>query len=407
MEKIQYFQMEFKAIPVEGKEKEVVITEGGNKKIRIKGLASTSQLDRYNDIVDPEAFIESVKTTYKDNPIILFAHDDKRPVGRSTFLSVLEKGFYIEAEVMDAEIVPKIEAKFLKTFSIGYIPKKLEFRDEEDNLLDPKEDNVWRQGVKRILKELDLVEISIVSVPANPGALFTMEKSVKSLFSDMAKNEGEEIDKEPKDLQKDNDTSIILDDSSTKNPLKPQNMPKKNLLDTEEKEESKEEEEEKEEQEKEETDKEKEEEKPNDEEAETSADETSGDEEGDETSTEGDKEAGEEKEEEKEKEKEKEKEEKPDKESEEVEEGKDEGEDKALVKKIMTKEGAKITLDAVRALQEKVETLETILKETPSKKALAYFESSVTGSKKTELEDEKKPETEKSGFIKSLEKAAY
>lgn len=40
----------------------------------------------------------------------------------------------------------------------------------------------------RTIKELDLVEISVVSTPANPNAVFSLEKSVKSFFDETKEN---------------------------------------------------------------------------------------------------------------------------------------------------------------------------------------------------------------------------
>lgn len=179
---IQFFQAQFKAIPVEDSKG---IKKDDVQGTIIKGYASTPTLDRYDDVVEPEAFRKSIMQEYRKNPIILFQHNPERPIGKATFMNIDSGGLYIEAIIVDAEIEPKIKAGILQAFSIGYIPKQIEFRDANGNKLDPESFDVWKPGVKRIIKEVDLVENSIVSVPANPDALFTMEKSVKSFFNNM------------------------------------------------------------------------------------------------------------------------------------------------------------------------------------------------------------------------------
>jgi HK97 family phage prohead protease len=181
-QKTQYFQAAFKAIPVEKAEgiTKIAAEEGGTI---IKGYASTPTLDRYNDVVEPEAFRKSIVTNYRKNPIILFQHNPDRPVGKATYMSIDSKGLYIEAVVMDKEIEPKIKAGILQAFSIGFIPKEIDFFDDEGHKVDPDEDPfriMFDPTIKRVIKDVDLVENSIVSVPANPDALFTMEKSLKS-----------------------------------------------------------------------------------------------------------------------------------------------------------------------------------------------------------------------------------
>ncbi len=180
--KIQYFQAAFKAIPVEDSK---ASGEAEVKGTIIKGYVSTPTQDRYDDVVEPEAFRKSIMREYRQNPIILFQHNPERPIGKATFMNIDSAGLYIEALIIDDEIEPKIKAGILRAFSIGYIPKAVKFIDANGVTLDPESFDIWKPGVKRIITEVDLVENSIVSVPANPDALFTLEKSVKSFFNNV------------------------------------------------------------------------------------------------------------------------------------------------------------------------------------------------------------------------------
>lgn len=69
---MNHFQMDFK---------EVKVTETGS--IKIKGFASTPDIDRYDDIIKPEAFANAMKT-YMQNPTVLLGHDTSKPIGLVT-----------------------------------------------------------------------------------------------------------------------------------------------------------------------------------------------------------------------------------------------------------------------------------------------------------------------------------
>ena len=393
--KTQFFQAQFKTIPsAEAKDETTKTATLGTV---IKGFASTPTKDRYDDVVDPTAFEDTIQKNYRKNPIILFQHKNDRPIGKATHMSISEKGLYIEALIVDNEVEPKIQAGILKTLSIGYVPQTTEYRDKNGLLLDPKIEvdrmRIYQEdGVTRVIKKLELVENSIVSVPANPDAIFDMAKSVKSYF-----------DKEAEELK-------TLDSN---NSLNTTTMKKdKNLLETKEEEENAEaveaekvEEAPAEEVDKTETEADTANDKPDDAEEATEAgeDKPTDDEkleggEGDEISAE----------------------DKPEEEATEADEGATEeveatDEDKTLAK-IATPEGAKVAYDAILALKAKVKELESIISKTPAKKALAYTESSVKETKDvgidgniTKVEDDEKtdkPEDSKKGFKDALLESA-
>jgi len=185
--KTQWFQANFDVISQKDAKQSPVFEGGEIEGTVIRGFASTPTLDRDNDVVEPEAFRKSIAVNYRKNPIILFQHNQNRPIGKATFMSLDGQGLYIEALIVDKEIEPKIKAGILRTFSIGYIPKTIEFRDENNQLINTNTEQgrvraLTDPKVKRVIKELDLVENSVVSVPANPDAVFTLKKSIKSFF---------------------------------------------------------------------------------------------------------------------------------------------------------------------------------------------------------------------------------
>ena len=157
-----------------------VIEKDGQEIIKISGYASTIDKDRVSDVVLPSAFVETL-SVYKQNPVILLQHKMDKPIGKATDLMVDEKGLRIEAEISEDLDGAKSAIKngVLKWFSIGYKVKEWEEKSNEEG-------QYWE------IKELELLEISVVSVPANP---FTLIKSLDSCFEQETKDieESEEV----------------------------------------------------------------------------------------------------------------------------------------------------------------------------------------------------------------------
>lgn len=158
------------------------------KTVRVKGFASTPDLDRHADIVLPEAFIKTMNDykSRKDAPAILRGHNPDYVAGKMVMEGsdapvISEKGLFIAADIDDAESADDAMAGRLRTFSIGYIPIKSDFQMRPTGRIDAETGQELFQEA-RILKELDLVEVSLVSTPANPNALFTVTKSLKKMF---------------------------------------------------------------------------------------------------------------------------------------------------------------------------------------------------------------------------------
>ncbi len=131
--------------------------------LRIAGYANTVDKDRVGDIVLPEAWAKGVDN-YRINPILLYQHDSTRPIGNVTKITVDPKGIHVEALVSDQE--PKIQGLIkegsLKSFSVGFRVKDQKYNQEDDS---------------STITEVELLEISIVSIPANQSSLFSVRKS--------------------------------------------------------------------------------------------------------------------------------------------------------------------------------------------------------------------------------------
>ena len=141
-------------------------TEDGG--INIKGSASTNALDRAGDIIESEAWTKGGLENFKSNPIILFNHDYNKPIGRATGLEVTDKGLDITAKISKAagDITHLVKDGVLGAFSVGFRCKDSEYMVESD-------------GFK--IKDAELFEVSVVSVPCNQGATFGLSKSFDSM----------------------------------------------------------------------------------------------------------------------------------------------------------------------------------------------------------------------------------
>jgi HK97 family phage prohead protease len=136
-----------------------VVTKSADGKCQIEGYANTSAKDRVGDVVLPKAFEKSLPT-YMKNPVLLANHDWNDPCGRVTHAEITDKGLFIKAFISSTrkDIQTLIDEGCLSTFSIGY------------NEVDSEYDEATKT---KYIKELELLEISVVTVPANTEASFT------------------------------------------------------------------------------------------------------------------------------------------------------------------------------------------------------------------------------------------
>lgn len=135
------------------------------------GYASVfGTVDSYREIVAPGAFLESLKAIKASGDPLpaLWQHRSAEPVGGYDVLEEDERGLKVSGWLLKDEIEKAREAyalmkrRVVKGLSIGYYVLEDSF-NEKDRV--------------RTLKKLDLVEISIVTFPANPDAQIDSIKS--------------------------------------------------------------------------------------------------------------------------------------------------------------------------------------------------------------------------------------
>lgn len=156
----------------------------GQDGVEIEGYASTPDLDRYKDIVEPSAFSNAL-TMFMKNPSLLRSHEPDRPVGKITEARVTDKGLWVKAIVTEEETKKDVIEDRFRAFSIGYIPLESSLQHEDGTPFNAEVDSPWDRDMVRVIKKLDLIEISIVSTPANGNALFSIAKSVKQYFNQL------------------------------------------------------------------------------------------------------------------------------------------------------------------------------------------------------------------------------
>jgi HK97 family phage prohead protease len=136
-------------------------------------------VDRGNDLIEPKAW--DLKN-FSSNGIILFNHDRDQPIGRAVKVEKTDDGLFIKAKLSDSthpevsRIRDLVKDGVLRTFSVGFNPK---VQEEED--VNGKSVNV--------IKEAELLEVSIVSLPMAERSLFNVTaKQLSEVPYEMAKS---------------------------------------------------------------------------------------------------------------------------------------------------------------------------------------------------------------------------
>lgn len=143
------------------------------------GYASVFDLvDSQRDIIRPGAFSASI-TERAGEVKLLWQHDMREPIGVIEILREDARGLYIRGRLLPEvararEALSLLKSGVVKGLSIGYTPRR--YRMDPDS------------GV-RIISEVELWEISLVTFPANEAAQITVVKSAMEQDSEEAKLE--------------------------------------------------------------------------------------------------------------------------------------------------------------------------------------------------------------------------
>lgn len=163
--------IEYRATPLELVE--IKADSGG--RMEFSAYASTfGNKDHGGDVIQKGAFKDSLKQ--RGFRPLLWQHNMDQPIGIEKSLREDSKGLIGTWELVDTtlgnEAYKLLKAGAVRSMSIGYIPKDWEYEREGD---EPE----WM--ATRILKSVDLLENSVVSLPMNEQA---QVQSVKKMVED-------------------------------------------------------------------------------------------------------------------------------------------------------------------------------------------------------------------------------
>ena len=143
----------------------------------ISGFFSTYDKtpDSYGDIITPGAFTNTLKKREESgHPFPLcFNHDFSAVIGAVDSVKDTEKGPFIEAHFLDTQLAQDVR-KMLQSGAIY----QFSFAYDVLKARAPYEDEA-KAGVMNVLEELEVFEISVVTVPANQNAVVTEVKAVE------------------------------------------------------------------------------------------------------------------------------------------------------------------------------------------------------------------------------------
>jgi len=165
---------------------------GEESERKIEGYASTSGKDRDDEIIPLDVIRQGVDE-YLKSGTLLYEHGQdpdfaRKPIGKVVSGEVDSTGFRVNATISNDWIWEKIKAEELKAFSIG---GKAEW---ERKMVNGEEVGV--------ATKMEIFEVSVVAIPANPEAQFDIAKAfVKGLENKLNVHNMNEIMQKLTDLQ--------------------------------------------------------------------------------------------------------------------------------------------------------------------------------------------------------------
>ena len=150
--------------------------EESSDTLTIEGFANTTDKDRDGDIILESAWKQGGLANFLKNPIVLAFHNHQMPIGTVKAHSVSEKGLHVTAEISKAagNVFELVKEGILQAFSVGFRILDADFDSKTDLFL---------------IKDLELLEVSVVAVPANAESVFRVSKSLNGEELKLMKDE--------------------------------------------------------------------------------------------------------------------------------------------------------------------------------------------------------------------------
>lgn len=143
-------------------------SDSSDDSLIITGMANTTAKDRAGDVILASAWTTSnALKNYMKNPIILAFHDHKLPIGKAISIAPTPEGLLLEVEISKAAgaVYDLIKTGILKAFSVGFRCLDAEWDEDTDTF---------------VIKDVELHEVSVVSVPCNQDSTFAVAKSLNA-----------------------------------------------------------------------------------------------------------------------------------------------------------------------------------------------------------------------------------
>mgnify|MGYP003121261546 CR=1 FL=1 len=150
----------------------------------IKFVASTASPDRYGDVVDQKGWDLSA---YNRNPVVLFNHNPSQmPIGKGKAY-VENEQLMLEVEFdqkdeMAKTIEQKVRDGYINAVSVGFQPSKTVSRSSLPS------DHPYHGKSGQYFQASELLEVSIVTIPANNEATLSKQFSREIGLADVARS---------------------------------------------------------------------------------------------------------------------------------------------------------------------------------------------------------------------------
>lgn len=168
----------FKNIPFEFQTASILKSD--DEKWIVEGYASTDTLDRQDEIITKDALIKAEKDLLENNTVFYEHKHSELPIGKVIGSEVDQKGLKIKVQISKtaSTIWQLVQEGVLHCFSIG------------GRIIKAVEKYLKEQDKKIIeIQEIELLEVSLVGIPANPEARAINWYISKALFGGEEKME--------------------------------------------------------------------------------------------------------------------------------------------------------------------------------------------------------------------------
>lgn len=152
--------MDYKSLQFEAKADD-------SEEMKFAGFASTSDLDQGGDIIVKGAWGRTLAERGSKVKMLWGHKAELMPLGKFTMIEERESGLYVEGKISNTaagrDAMTLLRDGAIDSMSIGYMTREADYNDD---------------GV-RVIKDLDLFEVSLVNFPMNEKAVITSVKSLE------------------------------------------------------------------------------------------------------------------------------------------------------------------------------------------------------------------------------------